>query len=840
MRKTGILESSAAFGISAAAGAVVLLISLLQLPLSVFLQNTRPGLPMVIKSLTKEGLLITPLPGAAPTPLQEYDVVTSIGGVPTDSASFDPASFPDLVMNLQLGDTLRVELTRSGRQHVFDIMLDEPRSVTHGAFISFSRYLTIAVGPLVIMLIAMIVLMRRPRTRQATLYLLLSVAISVYFLTFTAMGQSMPWWKILRPVSMYLPTAGIIMFVPLLLHFLLVFPEERKVRGSAILRNAMIYGPYVLLLLLMLPLIPGLQLPDTELTAVLVNYIFIAGGPLLGVVVLLWSLHKAAQLITKKVLRAILTGILSFAFSIAVSVTLGLFGEELGVPAAVSLYGQIILTAFVVFSLPVAFGYAILRYGFLDVRVIFRRTTVYAFTAAAVSLFFLALYFLLEIMMTGFGRTELLFLSATLTGVFVVVLSLLHERIRFFIDAHVFREEYRTSVALRELARDLVNTLQRDVLLTTLTQRLPKILGARASALSIDEPGDVSLLAGGDTQLEHFSGLMRNPEFRRRLDSEEIVTANSIPGVPYHPDAGIIFQIALQNGEYVAVSLSEKNNGRPFTDGELGLLRIVADHASLCWKNTALAEELKEQERMRQEMEIAHTIQESMLPRQAPEIRGVDIAAMSAPAREVGGDFFDFVHTADGLPGIVIGDGSDKGVSAAMVMSSAISTVRFASGLEVSPREILSRANARLHVDTRSHMFVAVFLGILDADRLALRFTNAGLPKPLLLRGEQAFEIEWSDNGLHLPLGARPDTTFHEQELELDPGDILLLFTDGVIESCNTQDEEFGVKRLRDAAFSVADDGAERIKQHIFDELRAFTGRAELHDDLTLVVMKFD
>ena len=181
---------------------------------------------------------------------------------------------------------------------------------------------------------------------------------------------------------------------------------------------------------------------------------------------------------------------------------------------------------------------------------------------------------------------------------------------------------------------------------------------------------------------------------------------------------------------------------------------------------------------------------------------------------------------------------ADKGVSAAMVMASSISTIRFAAEQETSPRAILSRANNRLFVDTRRHMFVAAFLGVIDPDGGSIVFTNAGLPKPLLHRDGDSYLIDWSENGQHLPLGARAATEFHEQELPLEAGDILVLYTDGVIEGSNVHDEEFGVKRLRDAVRGAADRPSADIRAHICDEIHAFTGRADLSDDLTLVVVK--
>jgi sigma-B regulation protein RsbU (phosphoserine phosphatase) len=274
------------------------------------------------------------------------------------------------------------------------------------------------------------------------------------------------------------------------------------------------------------------------------------------------------------------------------------------------------------------------------------------------------------------------------------------------------------------------------------------------------------------------------------------------------------------------------------TSDEMEALEKVADHAALGWKNAALTEEMKQQERIKQEIEIAHTIQTSMLPTETPELPCCDIAAVSLPAREVGGDFYDFLRQPGDRLAVVMGDVSDKGVSAAMVMASAISTLRFAAEEADAPREILARANHRLFHDTHRHMFVAAFFGVLDMRTKELLFTNAGLPKPLLTRDGESFLIDWSDNGQHYPLGTMADIDFHQQSLPLQAGDILVLYTDGVVEGCNVHDEEFGFRRLRDVVQASVALPAAEIRDAVCREVNAFTGRKELFDDLTLIVLK--
>ena len=135
-------------------------------------------------------------------------------------------------------------------------------------------------------------------------------------------------------------------------------------------------------------------------------------------------------------------------------------------------------------------------------------------------------------------------------------------------------------------------------------------------------------------------------------------------------------------------------------------------------------------------------------------------------------------------------------------------------------------------------MFAAVCLAVLDEQTLEMRFTNAGLPKPLLVRDGEAFLIEWSDNGVHYPLGMVEETEYHEEVLQLEMGDVLILYTDGIVESANAAGDEFGVRRLRDTMTANASRTARDILFQIITEAQAHSGGTDLSDDVTMIVLR--
>jgi phosphoserine phosphatase RsbU/P len=840
LRASRILESKFLHAILIAAGGLLLTLAILQLPITVFYQNTRPGMPFQTVRMTEQGTVVDVPSGLSEeqTPFRRGDVITRIDEFYLDSVRRSEWKVTDRISRLRLGDTLHVRILRDGRAMNLIAPLNHTRAATSGRYVSALIYLYNVVSPILSVLIALIIIIRRPRKRESVLFFLFSWCISLVLLLSHTLAHFMPWWRLTIEYNRYIMDAAWVLFFPALLHFLLIFPEERFLRRTRWLRNLIVYTPFILYAVVEYTARYAFKL-EINRTMLWADYIVYAVLPFAGIAILVSSLRRATTPVSRKAILTVLWGFACYAIGNAVNGAQKVIHYDTFLPAGWTdfvVMGSILLLSF---SLPLSFGYAILRYGFLDVQVIFKRTTLYAVLAGIVTVFFIALYALLRLSSDALSSVEVMFVSVIVTGVIAISLSMVKDRIEHALDKRVFREEYRVNTALHELSRGMLHFLDRESLLAALTRDLPAILKLNsACVMALDESGEIARLAGNDVPVKHLAYLAAMPAFKAGLRGDVPIVVNALPGAVYNRELHVAFTIASGNGQYIAVLLGEKTSGRPLTSDELDLLRTVADHAALGWKNADMTEEMKAQERIKKEIEIAQTIQAAMLPASTPEIPGYDLAASSTPAREVGGDFFDFLNRSDRAFGIVLGDVSDKGISAAMVMASAISTLRFAAEEETAPRDILGRANSRLFRDTHRHMFVAVFFGMLDPKTDVLTFTNAGLPKPLLFRGDDSFVIDWSDNGKHFPLGTQQEVEFHQQSLQLEAGDILVLYTDGVMEARDVNDEEFGVKRLRDVVRARADCTAEEIRKAVCEQIAAFTGKTELFDDLTLIVLK--
>jgi serine phosphatase RsbU (regulator of sigma subunit) len=241
---------------------------------------------------------------------------------------------------------------------------------------------------------------------------------------------------------------------------------------------------------------------------------------------------------------------------------------------------------------------------------------------------------------------------------------------------------------------------------------------------------------------------------------------------------------------------------------------------------------LIEKEKLEHELEIARVIQKSILPEQIPAVPGWQIAAHWQPARAVSGDFYDILPYPDGRLGFLIADVSGKGVPAALVMTIACSMLRAVARSEISPGALLEQVNLLLSPYMPRNMFVTCLYGDLDPASGVLRFANAGHNLPVKITRAGTQELRATG----MPLGLLPGMTYQENQTQLQPGDGLLLYTDGIVEAHNDKQEMFGLPRLYDRLAEVACDP--KAIDYLLASLAEFTGPDwEQEDDVTFVVL---
>ncbi|MFQ5942595.1 MAG: SpoIIE family protein phosphatase [Anaerolineales bacterium] len=311
------------------------------------------------------------------------------------------------------------------------------------------------------------------------------------------------------------------------------------------------------------------------------------------------------------------------------------------------------------------------------------------------------------------------------------------------------------------------------------------------------------------------------------------------PALDELKQAGVRLTVPLvAQGELIGMlNLGPRLSEQEYSVDDRALLSSLAIQAAPALRVAQLVRQQKEEarrrERLEQELRIARLIQQTLLPRELPELPGWELAAYYRPAREVGGDFYDFVDLPDGKLGMIIADVTDKGVPAALVMATTRSVLRAAAERIVSPGEVLQRVNEQLVPDIPDNMFVTCLYSVLDPQNRTLRYANAG----------HGLAFRRTDDGVKdlkatgMPLGLMPEMHYEESQVQLAPGDTVLFQSDGLAEAHNTKHEMFGFPRVKQL---MADHpGGLDLIDTLVAELEIFTVDGwEYEDDVTLLAIE--
>ena len=288
----------------------------------------------------------------------------------------------------------------------------------------------------------------------------------------------------------------------------------------------------------------------------------------------------------------------------------------------------------------------------------------------------------------------------------------------------------------------------------------------------------------------------------------------------------------------IGILYATKETRYGFVKDDVDVISAFADQATVAIENSRLIKKSIERERLLREMLVAQEMQKKLLPQDVPTFPTLEIDAVSTPAFEVGGDYYDFVELSENTIGIVVGDVSGKGVSAAFYMSEVKGIFQALSRMYSSPKEFMVKANDALAGSIDKHSFVSLIYAIVDVTSGNLTLSRAGHCPMLHVSNEGVQYIRPNGMGMGLSKGEKFNAAIEEQSIQLLEGDVCVFYTDGVTEARHG-DDEFGYERLLEAAQKAKGNSASVIKEEILDTVKTFTEHTATHDDLTLVVLKW-
>ena len=413
-----------------------------------------------------------------------------------------------------------------------------------------------------------------------------------------------------------------------------------------------------------------------------------------------------------------------------------------------------------------------------------------------------------------------------------------------------FPEQAKTLTLLYDVSRELTSILDREELLRRVAQRVKRLVDYHVFSVMLWNEASQHLESVFNLRYEDphpvrlrmalNEGITGTAAAERRS-----VRVNDVLNDPRHVTCGIglntgselVIPLLLQD-RLIGVLDLESTEKNAFTEQHERMLATLGSYVAVALENARLYEEAREnQVRLQDDLNTAREIQRQLLPRGAKGIPGLDLAAAYVPARELGGDFYDFLPYGQGKLALALGDVSGKGTAAALYGSLAIGTLReLVVSSNCNPACMLQMLNGRMHGARLDARFIAMLFAVYDAPAHRLTLANAGGPYPLLVRNGRAQEIRIEG----VPLGLFPDSEYDESAIDLETGDVVLFASDGILESENAEQEEFGSERLHallaDAAPGIS---ANELSEKIIAATDDHSGPgSNPHDDRTLLVLR--
>jgi phosphoserine phosphatase RsbU/P len=518
---------------------------------------------------------------------------------------------------------------------------------------------------------------------------------------------------------------------------------------------------------------------------------------------------------------------------------------------------------------PFALAYVVVVQRAMDVRILLRMGTKYALARATLTVVRAGvgtgLIVLLIAALRSPARTPRTVVEiAVLASLLLLLRSQYTKNLSSWLDRKFFREAYSSEQLLAELSHRVRKYNDSGPMLEMVLKSLAETLhidkiavmlrGGNALLLQQTVGVDLAAFPGDQSvQLPLNSTTVRNLMrintpvrlYRENPDGWLLLASSSERDLLDTMSAELLLPLAGRDQLMGLMTLGPKRSEEPYTPSDLRLLESVAAQTGLALEIADLARSLASaamhRERIEREIEVAREVQERLFPEEFPVIDGVSLAGHCRPQQGVGGDYYDSFLLVDGRMGLAIGDVSGKGISAALLMASLRASLR---GMTLdAPHDLaimMEKVNRLVYEASASNRYATFFFATYDINTRELIYVNAGHNAPFLVHtNEDNFYVERLEAGGPV-VGLLSYATYQEQRRILEPGDLLLAYTDGISEAMTESEEEWGDERMLAAAQALPDGTAQQLLEHLFAEADRFTGSAPQFDDMTLLVLKLE
>jgi sigma-B regulation protein RsbU (phosphoserine phosphatase) len=402
---------------------------------------------------------------------------------------------------------------------------------------------------------------------------------------------------------------------------------------------------------------------------------------------------------------------------------------------------------------------------------------------------------------------------------------------------------------LNDLARDLGASLDPDRIMGKIVRRALKAVDASQGVVTLVDSSEQATLK---TLVRTTSDTAERRPFHLNESVLGWMMINKSPLLLNEPRADARFRgvrwddsiksmlaapLMIKSHLTGVLTVYNKRLDSVFTDDDQRLLSIIAAQSAQIVENARLEEEERALTRVKEELRLAHDIQVGLQPARSPEIPGYQLDGVSLPARTVGGDYLDYIPVGEDRTALVVGDVSGKGLPASLLMANVQATLRGQAEWCDSASQCIGRANQLLCRSVRRGNFVTLFYGVLDYSSHRFAFANAGHNRPYLVSRDG--RVHMLEKG-GLVLGVKSDFSYAEDAVDLEPGSVLCIYSDGVSEAMNTRGEQFTEERLAETLSQNVLRSAPDIREAVISAIDDFAGGAPQHDDVTVLILKRD
>jgi len=631
---------------------------------------------------------------------------------------------------------------------------------------------------------------------------------------------------------------GITFFYPLFLLFSLIYPRKINLPYRRLIISLIFIPPIIIYWII--PII----FPSFESSTLYSIFSFIpVTYLLLGLGIFIRMYFKVTDIKLKYYLKTIvigfIIGLLGFVYYF------GIFIPFIQTTLKMSIIYR--LPILLVLAIPISIGYSIFKYKILDTELIVKKSIVFTLLFILITLLYLFIAFIIDNFLLDYLPANRIFLTATIAIVLVFTFAYLNKLLKSFVDKNFFKQRYNYRKTLLSFAEELPYSIRIDDTIKTIEDNLKNLMGVKNASIwifdseyaKILDKSNLEKISAEDVEIYNkFYSNIHKDNSSVKFFYEYYYSQSQLPKLISDDKIVLSIPIKISNRNIGCINIGEKIDETSFSEEDIDLLLAIASQTSIIFENSRLRNLELANKKIQQELEIARSIQKQLIPDLKTISKKEDIAGVVLPAAYVGGDFFDVIEISDKKVLLAIADVSGKGLPAAVYMVKVHAYLRIATKIFSHPYDILCEVNKLVLRAFQKNFFVTIALVLIDYSNNKIIVSRAG-HNPIMLYKKANVQII-NPPGMALGLGDNKifSETLGYSEHLIDNNSVILMFTDGITEAMNKNNEEFGTDKLIDVFLKTFDLPCDILINEVIKNVKAFTGSEDNRDDIALLVAK--